>query len=41
MAKRPLMKTPEFTKGKPPRAVRPLGPKAKVSSAPKRGKVAY
>jgi hypothetical protein len=40
MAKRPLMQVPAAVKGKPPRAIRPLAPKAKTG-APKRGKMAY
>lgn len=40
MAKRPLMKTPPAVKGKPPKAVRPLGPKAKMGPS-KTGKMAF
>jgi len=40
MAKRPLMQTPPIVKGKPPRGIRPQGPKAKISTA-KPSKMAY
>lgn len=41
MAKRPLMQVPAAVKGKPPKAIRPLGPKAKTGKASKAGKLAY
>lgn len=40
MAKRPLMQVPAAVRGKPPKAVRPLAPKAKTGRA-KSGKMAY